>query len=113
METWKILVITIASAVVLGCIIGVIVGKHQLKKAQSGYSPILSLKEKIVYFLCFAVGAGCVLIGVFHDFPAKGGDGSEIVENSEPPSENGPAPGGPAAGGNVDVGAIRLDAEVA
>lgn len=71
METWKILLITVASAVVLGCILGVIIGKHQAKKARGDYKPLLSLKEKIIYFLCFAVGTGCVLLGIFYTFPSS------------------------------------------
>jgi len=68
METWKIIGITVVSAVVLGCIIGAVIGKYQLKKAQSDYKPLLSFKEKLVYFTCFALGAGLVLFGVFYDF---------------------------------------------
>lgn len=64
METWKLLLITLLSAVLIGCIIGVLVGKHQLKKKREDYRPLLSIKERIIYTLCILLGIACIAVGV-------------------------------------------------
>lgn len=71
LEPWKLMLIFIAAAIVLGVIIGVMVGKYQVKRASSDYKPLLSLKERIIYVIVFAVGAGCLLFGVFYTFPTS------------------------------------------
>jgi hypothetical protein len=71
LKPWQILLIAIAVAVIAGILVGVNVGKHQLKKASGHYKPLLSLKQRLVYISLFALGAACVLFGVFYDFSAS------------------------------------------
>ena len=71
METWKILGITIISAIVLGCVGGMVIGKHQIKKMSGNFRPLLSIRERIIYSACILLGAGFILFGVFYDFPSR------------------------------------------
>ncbi|MDR2933210.1 MAG: hypothetical protein LBV27_08905, partial [Oscillospiraceae bacterium] len=110
METWKILLITILSAVVLGCIIGVIIGKYQVKRAQSDRKPLLSVKERVIYFLCMALGAGCILFGVLYTFPS-----SQNPDMTDPGNmiDGGMIGGGAAEGDIADGGQAAGDQEAA
>lgn len=70
METWKILIITIAGTIAAGIIAGVFIGKFLVKRARTGRRRLLSAKERIVYSVCVVVGAGLILFGVFFKFPS-------------------------------------------
>lgn len=72
METWKLLLITLLSAVLLGCIVGVLSGKHQLKRQREDYRPLLSLKERLVYTACILLGITCIVFGVRYNTPDDG-----------------------------------------
>jgi hypothetical protein len=102
MALWQWLLIIVPSTVLLCVVGGVIIGKHQVKKAQEGYKPILSLKERIIYFASFALGAGCVLFAVFFQFP-----GSEAVAGD--PMMN---PGMEGGMGRGEVAAFNPEGEV-
>lgn len=65
METWKILLITLLPAVVLGCVIGIVSGKHQAKKAAGRVKPLLNKRERLIYSLCVLLGTACILFGIF------------------------------------------------
>lgn len=104
MVTWKLLLITLLSAVVLGCVIGVLTGKHQIKKARGGYKPLLSVRERIIYSLCIVMGAVCVLVGVFY---LPGAEAQEQGMAMYPGMEGQLSPDGmdPGAEGELDPGA--------
>lgn len=70
METWKILLISLSSVIVAGCVGGVVIGKHLVKRARNGARKLLSTKERIVYASCLALGAALILFGIFFKFPA-------------------------------------------
>jgi hypothetical protein len=65
METWKILLITLLSAVVLGCIIGVVSGRQQVKKLKGMSRALLTSKERMVYGALVLFGAACIAVGIF------------------------------------------------
>lgn len=75
METWKLLLITVLSAVALGCIIGIVTGKQMVKRSRDGYKSLLSRKERVVYTACMVVGAGLILAGVYLVPGGNGGAG--------------------------------------
>lgn len=83
MELWKLILITLLSAVVLGCIIGVVVGKHQLKKMSGNYRPLLNNKERIIYGACVLLGAACLAVGLFYTPPEPQMDPGAVVEGAE------------------------------
>lgn len=64
MDIIKILLITLLAAVGGGCIIGIVSGKHAVKKAMSGSKPLLSKKELAIYLGLFLAGAACIAFGV-------------------------------------------------
>lgn len=70
METWKILIITVAGAIVAGIAAGICIGKFLVKRAKSSRRRLLSTKERIVYSACILLGAALVLFGVFFKFPS-------------------------------------------
>lgn len=70
MELWKLLLITLLAAVVLGCLAGVLLGRHQLKKLSGNYRPLLSTKERVIYLACILLGAGCIAFGLLYTSPA-------------------------------------------
>lgn len=65
MSIWIILAISLGSAVVLGFIVGMIIGKIQLKKKRGDYTPLLSVKERVIYSACIVVGISSILFGIF------------------------------------------------
>jgi hypothetical protein len=99
METWKLLLVTLLSAVVLGCVVGVITGKRLVKKARGGYQPLLTAKERVVYSLLVIFGAACVAVGVFV-VPSVGGLDEAMVYDEF----GNPMPGGMMEGENLLVG---------
>jgi ABC-type proline/glycine betaine transport system permease subunit len=105
LKSWQILLIAIAIAAVLGVVVGVIVGKYQLKRASGHYKPLLTLKQRLVYLALFALGAGCVLFGVFFDFSAPAADPDSSIAYEGEGAIN------PGVMGGVDSGII--DAPVA
>lgn len=73
MDVWKLLILTILVAVLLGCTVGVLIGKHQLKKQRPDYKALLTNKERIIYFACILLGAACIAIGFLYK-PASNPD---------------------------------------
>jgi len=65
MSTVKILLVTVLTAVVGGCIIGVLWGKHTVKKITLNRKPLLSPRERLVYLGMLVLGAACIALGVF------------------------------------------------
>jgi len=65
MSTVKILLVTVLTAVVGGCIIGVLWGKHTVKKITLNRKPLLSSRERLVYLGMLVLGAACIALGVF------------------------------------------------
>lgn len=74
MEILKVLLITLLAAVGGGCLIGVLSGKHAVKKAFNKSKPLLSIKERIIYAGLLAGGAACILAGIFLVSPGGEGD---------------------------------------
>lgn len=62
----KILLLTVLPAVVIACIVGVVAGKHQVKKANNQVRRVLSTRQRIVYTLSILVGIACVATGIFY-----------------------------------------------
>lgn len=111
MELWKLLLITLLSAVVLGCVFGVLLGKYQVKKLAGNYRPLLNVKERIVYGACILLGAGCIAVGLLYTPPeAAMGEGMMLgmsdgtMMGEEFAMEGDAAPGGAVA----DAGSARL-----
>ena len=102
MQPWLLVLITGASAIILGAIIGIIVGKHKLKVAQGRVRRLLSTKERLLYSLCVVLGVVCLLFGVFFTFPTGEAypDGEISVQEggSGGWSGGGVVVGGPGAG---------------
>lgn len=90
MATWQMLLITLLVAVVLGCIIGVLVGKHQVKKLSGNYKPILSVPERIIFAVCVVAGVVCISLGLFY---TPGGE-QNIQDGMNPGMQEGMVPGG-------------------
>jgi hypothetical protein len=109
LQSWQILLIAIAIAAVMGVVVGMIVGKYQLKKASGQYKPLLTLKQRIVYLALFALGAGCVLFGVFYDFSAPAEMDSAVAAEGEGMID----PGLIEDNGTIDAPDSVIDAPVA
>jgi hypothetical protein len=109
LKPWQLLLIAAAAAVVIGVLIGIIMGKYQLKKASGHYKPLLSLKQRLVYLSLFLLGAGCVLFGVFYPFSEAQDPEVGIVD--EGVVAPGLAEGGEGVGG-VDGGMIDAPIEL-
>ena len=71
MQILKLVAITLLSALALGCIFGVIIGKHQLKKMRGESRALLSKKERIVYTACMLLGIGAMAFGIFYTSPTS------------------------------------------
>ena len=65
MSAWLILFLVLLAAVIIGCIAGVLIGKHQVKRETS--SPVLSFRQRIVFLSCILLGIGCILGGNYLD----------------------------------------------
>lgn len=115
METWKLLLITLLSAVVLGCVIGIVTGKQQLKRARGNYRPLLSVKERIIYTLCLVAGGICIAAGLH--FLSSGEDAAVGLENGGDVNSsimgNGMTEGGIVEDGLTVNSAVTDDGEVA
>lgn len=72
MAVWKIILLSILTAVVLGSVGGVLIGKYLVKRAKSNKKPVLSRKERILYLACIALGTASILFGVFYKSPEPG-----------------------------------------
>ena len=66
MDIARLLLITLLSAIVLACIIGVAVGKYQVKKAAGQLRPLLTTRERIIYAASATIGVICLLVGIFY-----------------------------------------------
>lgn len=71
METYKLLLLTLLAAVLLGCGVGVFLGKYQLKIRKPNYKPLLSKKEKILYSVSVFLGAVCIAVGALYSPPRQ------------------------------------------
>lgn len=111
MATWKILLITLLAAVLLGCIIGVAVGKHQVKKNRAGYKPLLSRKERILYAVCIVGGAACIAFGLLYTPPSQQLENEMMdgmAENYEAEAEDGNGGGRVAYHGGGTAVAVEI-----
>lgn len=87
METWKILIISLAAALALGPAVGIITGKYMVKRAKSTHKPLLTKKERIIYSVSVLVGTGLILFGVFFPFKKNvdvNGDGTLVFDGGAP-----------------------------
>jgi len=67
MQIWLLLLIVFAIAIVVGCIVGLIVGKALVNKANpNGRRSLFSRGESIVLLAMVLVGIGAILFGVFY-----------------------------------------------
>lgn len=85
METFKLVLIILISAIILGALIGFAIGKIQIKLAHSNRK-LFSRKEKIILLSCVAVGICVVMIGIFWksgDEIQPGQDGMGMEEQGE------------------------------
>lgn len=104
METWKILLISIAAAIVAGSAVGIGVGKYLVKRARSGRKRLLSTKERVVYAVCVLLGAASILVGVLYEFPSDNvapPDGAAMIDGGM--TVDGKLPNGGAVGGDVQT----------
>lgn len=67
MDTVKLLLITVLPALLLGCIVGIVTGKHRVKKLNNQLHPVLTTRQRIVYSVSIALGVACILTGIFYN----------------------------------------------
>jgi hypothetical protein len=103
------------AAVALGIIVGVAVGKYQVRRARSGRLAVLTKKEKIVYGSCVLLGVACIALGAFVKLPEAGAetppDGMNVAENAVPEgnaSPEGGAASNVSADEQVSVGRVAV-----
>jgi|GEM_PF-2890947 len=65
MASWKILLIVLLCTAVAGSLAGVIIGKIIANKNDGSKKSFLTVREKIIYASCIAVGLAFILVGVF------------------------------------------------
>lgn len=81
MQIVKLLLITLLGAAGAACIAGVLIGRHQVKKAR-GVRSLLSPKERIIYAVCVVIGIACITGGVLYKAPTpEGMENPEMMEN--------------------------------
>ena len=112
MNTLNILLLSVLGALVLACIVGVAVGRHQAKKAAGQVRELLSPKERAIYAASVVVGVALLLVGILYQGPAQRPDEWDFMGSDRPHFEGEapvairpparPAPGG--GGGFVIVG---------
>jgi len=66
MDIVRLLLLTVLPVVALACVVGVVVGRHQVKKAAGQLNPILSSRERIVYATSILLGVVFLLVGIFY-----------------------------------------------
>ena len=71
MAILRMLFMTVVPAVVLACVIGLLVGRHQVKKAAGQLKPLLTQKERIIYAPSITIGVICLAVGIFYQPPAR------------------------------------------
>lgn len=106
MATWLIVLISIVSALAVAAIVGLIIGKVLAKRDRYGRKRFLSLRERIIYASCLALGTACILIGLFVKLP--GGQTQDM-----PPDGMGTFDDGGVIGGKEPAGDIAADEAVA
>ena len=79
MEIWKLFLVTVVSAIAVGCIAGIIVGKHLVNRANTSPRPLFTPKQRIVLFVCLGAGILTVVLGAL--LPTLGNQGDTAAEN--------------------------------
>ena len=69
MQLWLLLVIVGLSALMLGSISGVVIGKTTIARMRGEHKPLFSRKEKLILLSIILVGVVCVLFAVFYEPP--------------------------------------------
>ncbi|MDR2909731.1 MAG: hypothetical protein LBU86_07600 [Oscillospiraceae bacterium] len=82
MESLKLLLLIVLPAIVVACIVGVVFGKHQIKKENGRLRPVLGKKERIVYSASMALGVVLLLVGFLYN-PAPD-DGMAGMDGMDP-----------------------------
>jgi hypothetical protein len=92
------------AAVALGIIVGIAVGKYQVRRARTGGLKVLTKKEKIIYGSCVLLGVICIAVGAFVKLPESAAEvppeGMNVTDGAVPEGEVPPDVGGDA---NVSV----------
>ncbi|MCL2857724.1 MAG: hypothetical protein FWE19_08435 [Oscillospiraceae bacterium] len=70
MSTLNILLLSVLGALALACIVGVVVGKYQVRKAAGQVRGLLSPRERAIYAASVALGVTMLLVGIFYQGPA-------------------------------------------
>jgi formate hydrogenlyase subunit 3/multisubunit Na+/H+ antiporter MnhD subunit len=85
------------AAVALGVIVGIAVGKYQVRRARSGRLKVLTQKEKIIYGSCVLLGVACIAVGAFVKLPESNAeippDSMPVTDGAVPDGEDTPAAG--------------------
>ena len=66
METVRLLLLTLLPALVLACIVGLVVGRYQVKKAQGQLKSVFSPRQWVCFAASIALGVACILVGIFY-----------------------------------------------
>jgi len=88
MATINILLVTVLCALALACIVGVVVGKYQAKKAAGQLRGLLSPRERAIYVASVVLGVVLLLVGIFYQGPAQRPDEWDFMA-SDPYFEGG------------------------
>ena len=88
MSTLNILLLTVLCALALACIVGVAVGKYQVKKAAGNIRGLLSARERAIYAACVVLGTILLLVGVFYEGPAPRHDEWDFMDPDAPFAED-------------------------
>ena len=84
MSTPIILLLTVLPALALACIVGVVVGKYQVKKAAGQVRGLLTARERIIYAASALLGVTLLLVGIFYQGPAPRQDEWEFMAYDRP-----------------------------
>lgn len=82
MEALKLILITFLPAIAVGCIFGVVAGRHKVKKEAGQVRSILNTRQRIMYSVSIVLGIACILFGIFY-MPGNdttGGMGDGVYE---------------------------------
>jgi len=74
MNIVKLLLLTLLPAVVLGCLVGIFVGKYKIKKESGQIRSILNTRQRILYSASILIGICCILFAIFYSPQQDTGD---------------------------------------
>ena len=85
MEIWKLFLITVVSAIVVGCIAGILVGKYLVNRTNTSRRSLFTPKQRLVLLSCLGAGILTIVLGIL--LPSLKSPPQAAMENPETQSD--------------------------